>query len=261
NMVQLYHYRRLISRSNRENKIQFVFVSEWMKRITQFDCAVRVKNYHIVPNPIDDKLFHPVAKDVALRKKILLIRPFSSKKYATDIATDMMVELKNYDFFNELSFTVFGKGSTSSRMYGLFKDCPNVSIKEGFLTQKQIKQLHDEHGIFIALTRQDAQGVSMCEAMSSSLVIITSNNTAIPEFVSDRVSGFLTNNVPAEAAKLIRELYEHPEVFLSISQRASVDIKEKAGLEKVIRKEMELINSLSSSKEKNLNRRIEQTNN
>ena len=37
------------------------------------------------------------------------------------------------------------------------------------------------NGIFICPTRQDAQGVSMCEAMSSGLVPITLYNTAIPE--------------------------------------------------------------------------------
>ena len=247
NMIQLYHYRRLIKKANKSNHIHFVFVSNWMKKIAQFDCAVRVKNYHIIPNPIDNRLFYPVTKDPSLRKRILLIRPFYSKKYATDIVTDAMVELSNMDFFEDLHFTVYGKGSTSSRMFRLFGSRKNVSIKEGFLTQQQIKQLHDEHGIFMALTRQDAQGVSMCEAMSSGLVILTSNNTAIPEFVTHRESGFVTNNDPKQVAAVIKELYENPQLFMEISKKGSEAIIDKAGVEEVTQKEVQLIRSLGKT--------------
>lgn len=244
NTIQLYHFRKLIKKANRDKKIHFVFVSNWMKRVTEFDCAIRVKNAHIIPNPVDDKLFHSTRKDVALRKKILLIRPFYSKKYATDIVTEAMVELQKTEVFNELSFTVYGKDSSKSRMHKLFSSCKNVSINEGFLTQEAIKQLHDDHGIFMALTRQDAQGVSMCEAMSSGLVVITSNNTAIPEFVTHRKSGFVTNNNPKEIANAIQELYDNPSLFSAISEGGSKAIIEKAGLQKVIAKEIQVIKSL-----------------
>ena len=67
----------------------------------------------------------------------------------------------------------------------------NVSINRGFLSHKEISSLHKQFGIFITPTRMDSQGVSRDEAMSSGLVPITTDITAIPEFV-DSESGILT---------------------------------------------------------------------
>lgn len=88
-------------------------------------------------------------------------------------------------------------------------------------------------------TRQDAQGVSMCEAMSSGLVPLTSNNTAIPEYVYDDC-GYLTNNYH-ELAAAIEELYYDSNLFLEKSKNASKNISELCSPKVVIKKELELI--------------------
>ena len=82
----------------------------------------------------------------------------------------------------------------------------------------------------------------MCEAMSSGLIPITSNNTAIPEFVEDEVSGFLTNNYKEIASK-IEYLYNNPKRFEEMSKSASFLINEKCSVKKVISKELEIMTS------------------
>ena len=77
-------------------------------------------------------------------------------------------------------------------------------------------------------TRQDAQGVSMCEAMSSGLVPVTSNNTAIPEYVN-------------ELKDAIQEMYYSPDIFLKKSKKASQHINKICSPQKVITKELDLI--------------------
>jgi glycosyltransferase involved in cell wall biosynthesis len=243
NMAQLWHFRRLINLSNANTKnIDFVFVSNWMKRIAESDCHAKIRRTNIIPNPIDDNLFRFSQKGAKEMMNVLMIRPFRSKKYATDIVTESLEILSKREIFSQMKFSIFGKGARESRLYELFKDVQNVNIEERFLSPSEMATLYKSHGISLSLTRQDAQGVSMCEAMSSGLVPITSQNTAIPEFVEHLQSGILTKNNPKEIADWIEWLVLNPKEFQRISKNASSSIKLKTGRDLVISKEIELIN-------------------
>lgn len=90
-------------------------------------------------------------------------------------------------------------------------------------------------------TRQDAQGVSMCEAMMSGLVPVTSNNTAIPEYVPENC-GYLTNNYK-ELALAIKTMYFNQDEFLQKSKNAHEFIQKKCSSKVVIERELEVIKS------------------
>jgi glycosyltransferase involved in cell wall biosynthesis len=120
------------------------------------------------------------------------------------------------------------------------KDLPNISMQKGAVQQVSIPNVHQQYGLFLCPTRQDAQGVSMCEAMSSGLVPITTNNTAIPEFVSHQKSGFLTNN-PEEIADAIEKLYYEPKLFTEVSANAAASIRQLCNIENITKKELTLI--------------------
>lgn len=242
NIIQLRNFKKLINYANNEqNDIHFVFVSKWMKEIAEKDCGAKVKNYSIIPNPINNELFYPVQKNANDRLNFLMIRPFYSKKYGTDLVYKAMKLIRDKPFFKELNFTIFGQGALDSNFNKDFGNLKNVSLNEGFLKQGQIKELHDKNGVFLSLTRQDAQGVSMCEAMSSGLVTISSNNTAIPEFIDHNVSGVLTNNSPHKIAEAIEWIYNNPNEFQKISKDASFRIIAKSGIKSVVEKEIKLI--------------------
>lgn len=240
NIRQLINLRKFINISNKSKNIKFIFVSKWMKDITEKDTYKKVKNYEIIPNVIDDKLFKFKEKDAELRKNILLIRPFNSRKYANDIAIKALLELAKKEFFSDLNITIIGKGKDFNRLTKPLKKYKNIVLQESFLNHEEIYNQHIKHGIFLCPTRQDAQGVSMCEAMSSGLVPITSNNTAIPEFVEDGVSGFLTNDYK-EIAQKIEYLYKNEDKFKEISRNASRKIINKCSSDIVISKEIEIM--------------------
>ncbi len=86
NMQQLLSLRKLIKYSNKTKNIGFIFVSNWMKSICEEDTFINAKRSWIIANPIDTFFFKYAVKGVEKRKMILMIRPFSTKKYATDIA-------------------------------------------------------------------------------------------------------------------------------------------------------------------------------
>jgi glycosyltransferase involved in cell wall biosynthesis len=239
NTIQMFNFRRFIKLS-RNNNVTFIFVSKWMKNILEADTLSKVTRFEIIPNPIDDKLFKYQEKSPDLRKKILLIRPFASKKYANDIAINAILHLSKKPIFNDLEFTIYGKGKYFDSLVKKVEKFENVKVFNKFLSQQEIAEVHKINGVFLCPTRQDAQGVSMCEAMSSGLVPITSNNTAIPEFVEHKKTGLLTED-EFEIATSIEYLYNHPNVFSFISENASKSIREKCQPEIVISRELKLI--------------------
>lgn len=236
NTISLLNFRKMIKDSNNGGKIHFVFVSKWMKDITSFDTFISIKNYSIIANPIDDKVFIYNKKTIEDRKKILLLRSFNSTKYANDISINAILQLSKKPFFNELEFQIYGKGYWFDILTEKVKHFKNVKISQKFFTQNEIPKIHKEFGIFLCPTRMDAQGVSMCEAMSSGLVPLTSNNTAIPEFVIDNKTGYLTKSANELASK-IEYLYNNPQVFLEMSDNAAKSIIEIAGIDSVMLKE------------------------
>ncbi len=242
NIIQLVGLNRIIRHSNQFGKIKFIFVSNWMKRITEHDTFSKIKQVEIIPNPIDTNIFEYIPKEKEKRMKILLIRPFDSRKYANDMAIKAIQELHKRSFFKDLEISIYGKGKFFTHLTDKIKNYPNVNITNTFIEHTKIPLIHQRYGIFLCPTRQDAQGVSMCEAMSSGLVVITSENTAIPEFVEDNKTGLLTHG-PKEIADKIEFLYYHPELFSYISQRASIHIREIAGHTSVIQREIALLTS------------------
>lgn len=238
NTRQMLKFKQFIKKSKEKN-VTFIFVSNWMKKVLEKDTLEKIKNYEIIPNVIDTGLFKYNDKSPELRKKILLIRPFASKKYANDIAIKAIKYLSSWEHFSDLEFRIVGEGKYFKTLTSKLKKYKNIFIQNQFLSQYEIANIHKEYGVFLCPTRQDAQGVSMCEAMSSGLVPVTSNNTAIPEFV-DKESGFLTNN-PMEIAKAIKKLYKNPEMFNQMSKNASRKINVKCGKDNTIAKELELI--------------------
>jgi glycosyltransferase involved in cell wall biosynthesis len=87
----------------------------------------------------------------------------------------------------------------------------------------------------------DSQGVSRDEAMSSGLVPITTDITAIPEFV-DAESGILTPPENYKAmSKGILDLYDDPDKFLQMSRNAANRVRKQTDSRLIIDAELKLI--------------------
>jgi glycosyltransferase involved in cell wall biosynthesis len=240
NTYQQFQFRKLINFANLTGRVQFVFVSDWMRRTTERDTMSKIKQKTIIANPIDTNLFSFKEKDQELRKKILLLRSFSSNKYANDISVQAIQLLSSKPFFNELQFTIIGQGQLFKKITTPLSRFKNVELQERAVRQIMIPELHAQNGVFLCPTRQDAQGVSMCEAMSSGLVPITSNNTAIPEFVTNGESGFVTTNAKG-VAYAIELMYHDTQLFQRLSIEASRSIERLCSLQTIVTKELKLI--------------------
>jgi len=223
--------------------LKFVHVSKWFKEhIAECDARSVSQNASIIPNIVDGELFNYVKKTPQQRFKILSVRPYASRKYANDLSVKAVIELSKRPYFKRLTFAFYGDGKLFDQTLAPIKHFSNVIIKKGFLQQHEISQLHKEYGVFLCPTRLDSQGVSMCEAMSSGLVPIATNITAIPEFVEHKKTGLLANpEDPVHLADLIERLYFNESLFMRLSKNAAFDIRKKCGEDSVINKELELI--------------------
>ena len=234
-------FRKLIHYANRTKRVHFVFVSNWLKRVVETDTfGTHVRNCSIIHNPIDCSRFRYGAKHPELRKKILLIRSFEAKVYANDIAMEAIRILSLRPCFRDIQFSIFGEGRYFDALTDQFKIFQNLSIRKTYLPNSEIPAIHDRHGIFLSPARLDTQGVSRCEAMASGLVPVTTDCTAIPEFIENGVSGFLTRSAE-ELAEAMELLYNNPELFSRLSYRAAQAMKEKCDIEKVVKAELGLI--------------------
>ena len=227
--------------------VNIICVSEWMKEVA-------VKNWkldeskikiHIIPNIIDETIFPYKQKRPEDRFKILMIRSFTNGKYALDIAMDIIRELQNYPEKDKIHISVYGDGWLWEKYTSRIKSFDNVELNKRMLPHGEISGVHSQNGIFLCPTRQDAQGVSMCEAMSSGLIPISSDNTAIPEFLPKDYN--LAFNSSKEAAERIIEILRKPEEFEFLSRAVSDFIREKCSIDKTTGKELQLMKELSGN--------------
>ena len=173
---------------------------------------------------------------------MLSIRPYNSHKYANDITVKTILKLSEKKCFENFNFTLIGDGKYFDEITNKVKFFDNVKIIKGFIPNEEIPSIHRKNGILLIPTRQDAQGVSMCEAMSSGLVPITSNNTAIPEFITHNYNGLLYKNNPLLFANALELIFKNPDLFLKMSANAHKSIKENCDSDITTHQELTLFN-------------------
>lgn len=241
----MYRWNRLIAYANRTRRVNVIFVSQWMKRMLERDSLSNALFSEVIPNPIDTDLFAYAPKAPEHRKRILVLRSFATEKYAGDVVVQAILELSHRDFFHDLEFYVRGWGALFDQLTMPLRQFENVHLYKGFVEQRTIPDIHRDYGVFLCPTRQDAQGVSMCEAMSSGLVPIASDNTAIPEFVTDGQTGFLTRSC-REIADRVEFLYRNPDKFQFMSEQAATSVRKIASADYVTAQEIAIISMMAT---------------
>lgn len=243
---KLSEHRRLFWRSillEPHSNLKIVFVSKYFRDEVYQDFDIKLPNHQveIVHNYVDSNIFKYSKKGQEQRLKLLSIRPYSNRKYANDLTVNAILELSKRDFFCELDICIVGDGvlfEELTKPLSLFK---NVVLIQSFMTHREIAQLHKDYGVFLTPTRMDAQGVSRDEAMSSGLVPITTNNTAIPEFVDESCGFLVADENYLEIADAVEQLYKNPDLFLTLSTAASNRVANTLNKTHTIRKEIQII--------------------
>lgn len=235
-------WRRIFSTIH--NNLNFVFVSNYFADEVFSDLSVLLpkEKYSIIHNPIDTGLFPYLEKNPEQRKKVLSIRPYSAHAYANDLSVDAILKLSKTPYFNDFEFRLIGNGDLFDDTVAPLRGFKNVVLEKRFLNQAEIASLHKEYGVFLVPTRCDSQGVSRDEAMSSGLVPVTNNVSAVPDFV-DENSGILVKEEDFNGlSEAILYLYENPLDFKRISKNAANRVRRQSCIDLIISREISLFN-------------------
>lgn len=229
--------------SDLPSNVHMVFVSNYLKNVVEEDYGLIIpkEKYSIIHNPINTELFKYIEKDVEQRYKILSIRPFASRTYANDLSVKCILELSKRNDFNKFEITIIGNGKLFDEVLEPLRQFSNVHIIKKFLTQSEIYEYHKKNGIFLVPTREDTQGVSRDEAMSSGLIPVTNAVTAIPEFVDENCGILAPEEDYVEMANGIGRVVDSPNLFSNMSEAAAIRVRNQTASSVVIDQELLLI--------------------
>ncbi len=229
---RLIHQSITTGRFIRQSQVS-VFVSEWMLRTAEKHAMGRFANGRVIPNPVDTELFsYHTPTDPT---KVICLRSFTNNKYGIDTA------IKAFAGEKDLTLAIFGKGRLYPRFYRLIKDSrSSARLHDASISHSSIPGLYHDYGIFVAPSRVEAQGVSMCEAMSAGLPVVATHVGGIPEFVRHGTDGYLVPpNDPEALIVALRKLAEDKNRFVEMSRNARQHMEEKCGGEVICQMEIE----------------------
>ena len=198
---------------------RLVCVSDWIRREAEKSMgAIMGTRVAIIPNGIDTRLFR-YQDHWANRHKLLTIRPLLLKGVsALDLAIGTMPLLRD----PSLTLTIYGQGPERKEILKYIESLDmsgRIDLQNTFLAHDLIPQIHDQFGIYYASTRMDTQGVSMCEAMSSGLPVVSFATCAIPEFVKHGHDGFLIEDFDlSQAVDIFDELVSSAATYRRIAE-------------------------------------------
>ncbi len=199
---------------------RFVAVSDWMLRDVEASLGFSIASKAAtIPNGIDTTLFR-FDDRWPQRDELLTLRPLLLRgKYAVDLAIDAMACLGG----RPSRLSLYGRGIEKDKIIDYMNQqgvADRISLHDRFIEHAEIPSIHARHGIYLAVTRMDAQGVSMCEAMASGLPVISFNTCAIPEFITHNDNGFLVEDFDvSEIPSIVDELRSSHSTFSRIAEQ------------------------------------------
>lgn len=240
---QRFNYNQYKSPKSNE---RFVNVSKWFKEsIVEPDAGISLSNDEVIPNLVDPDHYRFVPKTNDMRYRVLSIRPYASYKYANDLTADAIIAASKRPWFQKFQFTICGSGRDFNKITGPLKKFSNVALINRFLNSREIKELHDRHGLMITPTRFDSQGVSAGEAMASGLVPLSTDIAAIPEFIEHEQSGLLGRaESSSDLVEFLERMHYDPDLFHHLSLGAADKVRRIAGPENTIHREIAMIEEM-----------------
>lgn len=234
---------------SKNKKVNWMFVSEFVKNRAEELLDIKFTNYHIIPCYIDSNIFKFEKKDSELRKKIFILRRFTNDFcYALDIDTRVILELSKRPFFEDLTFDIYGDGEMFDVLTAPIKEFKNVNLHKKFLSHEDIQKVHETHGIGLFASRFDTQGVSLCEAASSGCAVVTSNIPVITSYIPKELGVTCEVENYKEYADVIEKMYYDEKYFSHVAKVQNDSINKRFNYTKTIEKELNIFkNSIVSN--------------
>lgn len=193
--LKLRYLRRFLSECG-----AVVYVSQWLKTVAERSMRYGHPRAIVIANPIDTGRFAPCTKQQINRQLRGISVRSLGPKYGLDIAIRAYAELANTDL------TIVGTGPLEQQLRILIKTTGSrCELRARGYPHAKMPELLHQYDYFVAPSRDETQGVAMCEAMSCGLPVVATTVGGIPEFVRDGIDGYL---VPPENPAALRAAIE-----------------------------------------------------
>ena len=224
-----------------------VYVSQWLQGIAERGMLYRHPCTQVIHNPVDTQRFAPPDKNAIDQKSTerplrgIALRGLGPK-YGLDVAIKAYVGLLDTDL------TIIGTGQLEAELQSLIASTgSNTELIARSYPHPQIPDLLRQYDYFVAPSRNETQGVAMCEAMACGLPVIASRVGGIPEFVRDGVDGYLIpREEPAALRQAVRNLIQERERFQQMGRNAHAHMRRTVDATVVIGQELELLDQVAT---------------
>ncbi len=180
--------------------------------------ALGFKNteYEVISNPIDTKMFRPLAEKIALKKKFGLTGSTMihdarlSDERSPDVLFDALPIIRKSVPNAMLAFA--GKGTSEEKLRARAKalGIGDSVIFLGFLDQPTLNDAYNASEVFAIASTGDTQSLVMMQAMASGLPVVGVRARGLPEYINAN-NGFLVEpNNPKEMAERVAHLLNDP---------------------------------------------------
>jgi glycosyltransferase involved in cell wall biosynthesis len=237
--------RRFVLKTKKKNNAAFVFPSNWMKDEMERNLNLSIEqNHFIIPNGIETDFFE--YQDTShFKNEIIAIRSLSKKVYDIEKTIKVMKCLPE-----EYTLDIYGEGIFRKFYLKLIEQQKighRVRIIPKFVEKIEMKSLFSKYGFYLSTTKMDSQGINMMEAMSSGLIVATTDNSSKREFITNYENGILAGSAES-IAKLIVEVANNDLLYSKIAQNGRESI-EKIDIAKTVFKEIQLLKKVSCKNE------------
>lgn len=228
-----------------------VYVSQWIRQIAESGMRYRHPQSEVIHNPVDTIKFAPDSNQQEKQNRQPLqgisLRSLGPK-YGLDIA------VQAYSGLPDTELTIIGTGPLEQKLRSLINRTQSHTtlLVQGY-PHIQVPQVLRQYDYFVAPSRNETQGVAMCEAMACGLPVVATRVGGIPEFVRDGVDGYL---VPPEDASALRTaievLIKNPDHIRQMGNNARQRIIDICDGEKVVQLEVQILTQVINNSRINI---------
>jgi glycosyltransferase involved in cell wall biosynthesis len=136
----------------------------------------------IIPNGLNLEEFHKLKRTKALHKKILYVGRLERYKRVDQIIRSLQC------LDSEVSLQIVGSGPDRNRLLSLIAGLgfqKRVAVSNN-LERSDLLKLYSDADVFVCLSKHEAYGIAVSEALAAGIPCVVANTSALSEFVDER---------------------------------------------------------------------------
>jgi glycosyltransferase involved in cell wall biosynthesis len=181
---------------------RFMFISNYIRGV--FVVKTKINQGPVLPIGLDLEHLEPVTQGFNNRKNLLAFKDFRGKKYQVGLMIRTAILLGP-----EYHLTIYGRGRYLSEYQRMARG-HNISLPGQDITREKMNKIFSTAGIYFTPTKHEGQGLAAMEASALGLPVVSTDNTAVPQFIKHNYNGLLAydNSGPKIYAQLIEKLQD-----------------------------------------------------